>query len=106
MLTATAAATAMWAKRMRAQTAASDLEAKAAADPERPQFHLLPGKKLDERSERAYLLQRQVPHGFYYADKTAPDIIVHAMGGARVSMNAWKIDPISPNRLTTPAKTA
>jgi hypothetical protein len=35
----------MWAKRMRAQTAASDLEAKAAADPERPQFHLLPGKK-------------------------------------------------------------
>ncbi len=39
---------------------------------------------------------------FYYAVQTAPDISVHAIGtGAK--MVAWKIAPISPNRLTTPA---
>jgi hypothetical protein len=30
-----------------------DLEARLAADPLRPQCHLLPAKNLDERSERA-----------------------------------------------------
>jgi beta-fructofuranosidase len=43
---------------------------------------------------------------FYFDDKVAPDILVHALGGSAMKMNAWKIAPISPNRLTTPARTA
>jgi beta-fructofuranosidase len=40
---------------------------------------------------------------FYYPDATAPDVKVSANGdGAK--MSAWKILPISPNRLTTPAR--
>jgi beta-fructofuranosidase len=39
---------------------------------------------------------------FYYTDKAAPDIMVHAIGGG-VRMTAWKIAPISANRLTSPA---
>jgi beta-fructofuranosidase len=40
---------------------------------------------------------------FYYTSATGPDIVVHATGAA--TLNAWKIAPISPNRLTTPAQT-
>ncbi len=43
---------------------------------------------------------------FYYTGKSAPDVAVHAAGSADVKMTAWKIAPISPNRLTTPAKSA
>jgi beta-fructofuranosidase len=42
---------------------------------------------------------------FYYPEPVAPDIEVWAVGGA-VSAHAWKMKPISPNRLTTPARTA
>lgn len=38
---------------------------------------------------------------FYYDGPTAPDIRVHATGGNEVTMNAWMIEPISSNRLTT-----
>jgi beta-fructofuranosidase len=37
---------------------------------------------------------------FYYEGSTAPDIRVHATGKGEVTMNAWKIEPISNNRLT------
>jgi len=39
---------------------------------------------------------------FYYPGETAPDVRASADGDA-VKLNAWKISPISPNRLTTPA---
>jgi beta-fructofuranosidase len=40
---------------------------------------------------------------FYYTGSTAPDI--HARTSeSEVKMNAWKIAPISHNRLTTPAR--
>lgn len=38
---------------------------------------------------------------FYYEGSTAPDVLVHATGSENVTMNAWKIEPISSNRLTT-----
>ena len=38
---------------------------------------------------------------FYYATPTAPNILV----GANAKLQAWTITPISPNRLTTPART-
>jgi beta-fructofuranosidase len=41
---------------------------------------------------------------FYYTASAAPDVLVHVTGGA--TLNAWKISPISPNRLTTPAQSA
>jgi beta-fructofuranosidase len=37
---------------------------------------------------------------FYYTDSVAPDVRALANGGA-VKMSAWKIAPISPDRLTT-----
>jgi len=40
---------------------------------------------------------------FYYTTPTAPDVQVLAMGGQKVVMEAWKIVPVSDNRLTTPA---
>jgi beta-fructofuranosidase len=42
---------------------------------------------------------------FYYPQKMAPDVtaLLTASGGAGM-MNAWKIRPISANRLTTPAE--
>ncbi len=40
---------------------------------------------------------------FYYTSAAAPDIVVSAHGGP-VKMDAWKIAPISDNRLTTPAR--
>ncbi len=40
---------------------------------------------------------------FYYTSAAAPDIVVSAHGGP-VKMEAWKIAPISDNRLTTPAR--
>ena len=40
---------------------------------------------------------------FYYTSAAAPDIVVSARGGL-VKMDAWKIAPISDNRLTTPAR--
>jgi len=40
---------------------------------------------------------------FYYPDATAPDVRAWATGGT-VKLSAWKIAPISPNRLTTPAR--
>ena len=39
---------------------------------------------------------------FYYTDAAAPDVKAVANGEA-VKLSAWKIKPISPNRLTTPA---
>ena len=39
---------------------------------------------------------------FYYPGTTAPDIEAWA-NGADVKMTAWEIEPISQNRLTTPA---
>lgn len=41
---------------------------------------------------------------FYYTESTAPDIVVVANGTA--SLDAWKIAPISKDRLTTPPRTA
>lgn len=38
---------------------------------------------------------------FYYEGSIAPDIRVHATGSDEVTMSAWKIEPISSNRLTT-----
>ncbi len=45
---------------------------------------------------------------FYYEQKTAPDIEVRlkAPFGIRPDLNIWKINPISSNRLTTPASTS
>ena len=40
---------------------------------------------------------------FYYTSAAAPDIVVSAHGGP-VKIDAWKIAPISDNRLTTPAR--
>ena len=40
---------------------------------------------------------------FYYADSTALDVMADAKG-LHARMEAWKIRPISPNRLTTPAR--
>ena len=37
---------------------------------------------------------------FYYEGSTAPDLHIHATGMGDVTMNAWKIEPISNNRLT------
>jgi len=42
---------------------------------------------------------------FYFTEHTAPDIVVHATG-TTAKMDAWKIAPISPDRLTTPARNA
>jgi beta-fructofuranosidase len=42
---------------------------------------------------------------FYYDGATAPDVRAWAISsGGGVQLNAWKISPISPNRLTTPAQ--
>lgn len=43
---------------------------------------------------------------FYYTKPVAPGIVVVAEGAGHASMQAWKIAPISDNRLTTPARTA
>ena len=43
---------------------------------------------------------------FYYTQPTAPDIVVVANGTGPIKMGAWKIAPISHNRLTTPPRTA
>lgn len=40
---------------------------------------------------------------FYYTDSTPPDLLVRSEGGY-TSMSAWKIKPISNNRLATPAQ--
>jgi beta-fructofuranosidase len=40
---------------------------------------------------------------FYYAAPTAPDIAVVATGRQPLTLHAWKLAPISNNRLTTPA---
>lgn len=42
---------------------------------------------------------------FYYAEATAPDIQLWVHNN-NVKMTAWKVAPISPNRLTTPARSA
>jgi beta-fructofuranosidase len=43
---------------------------------------------------------------FYYPQTAVPDINVRIIGGTRITANAWKIDPISNNRLTTPSAMA
>jgi beta-fructofuranosidase len=45
---------------------------------------------------------------FYYSQTIAPDITVRIIGGtdAGITANAWEINPISNNRLTTPATLA
>ena len=40
---------------------------------------------------------------FYYQETAAPDVRASATGD-HVEMSAWKIAPISPNRLTSPAR--
>lgn len=40
---------------------------------------------------------------FYYSQTMAPDITVRITGGTRIAAHAWKINPISNNRLTTPS---
>jgi beta-fructofuranosidase len=40
---------------------------------------------------------------FYYTSATAPDVLVHATGVQGISLDAWKMLPISSNRLTTVA---
>jgi beta-fructofuranosidase len=42
---------------------------------------------------------------FYYTESTAPDIEAKA-SGIHVSLDAWKIRPISQNRLSTPAQSS
>jgi beta-fructofuranosidase len=42
---------------------------------------------------------------FYYVEAVAPDIEVVANGAGMIRMDAWKIAPISDNRLTTRART-
>jgi beta-fructofuranosidase len=41
---------------------------------------------------------------FYTTRSTAPDIVVAATGAGDVALQAWKIAPISPNRLTISAR--
>jgi beta-fructofuranosidase len=43
---------------------------------------------------------------FYYSEKTAPDVQALLSAGSAASLSAWKIRPISENRLTTPARNA
>jgi beta-fructofuranosidase len=43
---------------------------------------------------------------FYYTESVAPDIDVVADGMAPIRMDAWRIAPISDNRLTTPTGAA
>jgi beta-fructofuranosidase len=38
---------------------------------------------------------------FYFTAPTAPEIQLSAMGAGLTSMEAWRMRPISPNRLTT-----
>lgn len=38
---------------------------------------------------------------FYYSQTVAPDITVRIIGGSQIKADAWKINPISNNRLTT-----
>jgi beta-fructofuranosidase len=40
---------------------------------------------------------------FYYSQTTAPDIAVRIIGGTEIAAKAWKIHPVSDNRLTTPS---
>jgi beta-fructofuranosidase len=40
---------------------------------------------------------------FYYASSNAPEIQVSTVGVGLISMDAWKVNPISSNRLTTSA---
>jgi beta-fructofuranosidase len=40
---------------------------------------------------------------FYFTGATAPDISIQTTGPGKMTMNAWKIAPISTDRLTTPA---
>jgi beta-fructofuranosidase len=42
---------------------------------------------------------------FYYSSSTAPDVQVYVDQSDPVTLDAWTITPISPNRLTTPART-
>jgi beta-fructofuranosidase len=42
---------------------------------------------------------------FYYTSPTAPDLSVRVLEGPGIDVKAWTITPISPNRLTTPART-
>jgi beta-fructofuranosidase len=68
-----------------------------------PQLHAYVDGSVIEviLSQRAGYTRR-----FYYSQATAPDIKVRVMGGTRMTASAWKIDPISNNRLTTPSASA
>ncbi len=41
---------------------------------------------------------------FYYPEQTAPDVLALLSAGKTGTLDAWKIRPISANRLTTPAR--
>ncbi len=64
-----------------------------------PQVHaFLDGSVLEMNlGERVGYTKR-----FYYADSTAPNVSVVATGRQPLKLQAWKIAPISKNRLTTP----
>ena len=42
---------------------------------------------------------------FYFTSPIAPDIDIHLTEDGPMTLEAWSITPISPNRLTTPART-
>ncbi len=43
---------------------------------------------------------------FYSSQRVAPDVSVRIVGGTQIKANAWKIDPISNNRLTVSSASA
>ncbi|WP_188553525.1 glycoside hydrolase family 32 protein [Edaphobacter dinghuensis] len=65
-----------------------------------PQLHAYVDGSVIEviMSQRAGYTKR-----FYYSQAMIPDIKVRVIGGTQITANAWKIDPISTNRLTTPS---
>jgi beta-fructofuranosidase len=72
-----------------------------ALEPEdAPQLHAYVDGSVIEliMSEREGYTKR-----FYYSQTTAPDITVRIIGGTQIASHAWKINPISNNRLTTPS---
>jgi beta-fructofuranosidase len=75
-----------------------------ALEPEdTPQLHAFVDGSVIEAilSQRAGYTKR-----FYYSQTTAPDIKVRIIGENQMTVTAWKINPISKNRLTTPSAIA
>lgn len=68
-----------------------------------PQLHAYVDGSVIEviLSQRAGYTRR-----FYYSKTSVPDIKVRVIGGTQITASAWKIDPISNDRLTTPSAIA